>query len=421
MVGIPSSVVPGTSLGTLAILAVSLSPAAAGAPADEILVEYRMVHEEINGGADSGVSPDGRWISYSHSKSGNREIYAVSTETGEIKNLTNSPGNEWDGHWHPDGSHIVFTAKRNGQQGVFIRNLATGEETTVMSTQEGIEDYPSFSKDGKSISFTAGPKGSREVYRWDWDTGEVKPITQGHNYVGATNFSRDGSQIVYHAYYGGGYKSEKADIFVVDANGGKGENVTRTHDVWVYKAQWAHNDDWIVFSARYDTPNFNLWVMRPDGSERHKITNVEKEDFRWGEWTADGRIAWHGVVSQIGRLSREDTSTGARTEIAASPRHVRSLSASSDRKRIVYEIGGEIFVAGGGANAEPKMIAEGTRPPVGWIRLPRPPPSGTRSGPPRRSSVSPTSTVAGSGSPTFGERSWHSTSSPGGVRPASST
>ena len=118
--------------------------------------------QEIDGGADSGVSPDGRWISYSHSKSGNREIYAVSTTTGEIKNLTNTPDDDWEGRWHPDGKHIVFTGNRNGQNGVFIRNLETGEETTVMSTKEGYEDYP---RSPKMDTRSASPPAQ-------WDTAK---------------------------------------------------------------------------------------------------------------------------------------------------------------------------------------------------------------------------------------------------------
>ena len=92
-----------------------------------VLVDYQKVHEELDGGADSGVSPDGQWLSYSHSRSGNREVYAVHTESGVIRKLTNTPGVDWEARWHPDGTHIVFTANREGQNGVFIRNLETCE------------------------------------------------------------------------------------------------------------------------------------------------------------------------------------------------------------------------------------------------------------------------------------------------------
>lgn len=330
--------------------------------AEPVLVEYEKVHEEADGGADSGVSPDGRWISYSHSKTGNREIYAVHTETGEIKNLTNTPDDDWEARWHPAGQHIVFTGNRDGQNGVFIRNLETGEEITIMSTKDGYEDYPSFSKDGRMVSFTAGPMGYREVYTWSWDTGETKALTRGHNYVGSTNFSADGTQVVYHAYYGGSYQSEKADIFIVGIEGGRGENITHNDDVWVYKAQWSPDGEWIAFSARYDTPNFNLWVMRPDGTQRTKITDVEGEDFRWADWTQDGRLAWHGIKAQKGRLFGVDTETGESHEMAFGDNYVHALSSSPDRTKLAYEVGGDIFVTAAEPGAMPTRLVSGIEP-----------------------------------------------------------
>ncbi len=345
---------------TAALVAVGFSPEPAGVTQDSY-VDFKLVHEEIDGGADSGVSPDGKWITFSHGKSGNREIYAVSTENGEVKNLTNSPQDEWEARWHPDGKHIVFTGIRNNQNGVFIMNLETGEEITVMST-EGYEDYPSFSKDGSMVSFTAGPMGSREVYTWNWETREIKQITRGHNYVGSTNFSADGKQVVYHAYYGNSYGSQNADVFVVDAEGGEGVNITHTDNVWVYKAQWSPHGEWIAFSGRYDTPKFNIWVMRPDGSALRRITNVEGQDLRWADWTQDGRLTWHGIKSQRGTLYAVDVSTGERREIMGRERHFRSLTTSPDGATVAYEVGGEIFVMDATGRAEPRELVDGMAP-----------------------------------------------------------
>jgi TolB protein len=327
-----------------------------------VLIDYRMVHEEEDAGADSGVSPDGQWISYSSSKSGNREIYAVHTETGEIRNLTNTPEDDWEGRWSPDGRKIVYTARRNGQNGVFILDFETGEETTVMSTEEGYEDYPSFSKDGRKISFTAGPMGTREVYTWDSETGDIKRVTRGHDYVGSTNFSADGTQVVYHAYYGDSYSSEKADIFIVDAEGGEGVNITHNDDVWVYKAQWSADGNWIAFSGRYDTPNHNIWVMRPDGSHRTKLTNVAGEDFRWADFTADGRLAWHGITPQQGRLQAVDVESGEEIDVWHGDDYVRNLGASPDGSQLVFESGGDIFLMDASPGSTPDILTEGTSP-----------------------------------------------------------
>ena len=247
---------------------------------------------------------------------------------------------------------------------MFIRNLETGAETTIQSTKRGYEDYPSFSKDGRRVSFTGGRLGSREVYTWDWEKGEVRRVTRGHDYVGSTNFSADGKKIVYHAYYGESYGSERADIFVVDADGSavRGENITRNDDVWVYKAQWSPDGDWIAFSARYDTPNFNLWVMRPDGSDRTRITDVRGEDFRWADWTEDGRLAWHGTVAQRGYLYAIEVATGTRHEMIARNDYVRSLGMAPDGTTLVLETMGDVLAVDAVPGSMPLVLASGNEP-----------------------------------------------------------
>jgi TolB protein len=337
------------------------SAAARPASADDILVEYRLVHEELDGAADSGVSADGKWISFSHRRSGNRDVWAVNTDTGELRNLTQTPEDDWEARFNPEGTHIVFTGNRNGQNGVFVRNLETGEETTVLSTKDGYEDYPSFSRDGRRVTFTAGPMGYREVHTWNWDNFEVKPVTRGHDYVGSTGFDPTGELIVYHAYYGN-YSSERADVYIVDANGGRGANITEADNVWVYKAQWSWDGEWIVMSARYDSTNFNLWVIRPDGSDLTKITDVDDREFRWADWTRDGRLAWHGIQAQQGRLMAMDIETGNRVEITHNEGYIRGLSASPGNELLAYESDGEIFVLRADRESDAHKVAEGTEP-----------------------------------------------------------
>ena len=142
--------------------------------------------------APTPTLPPIKWLSFSHSRNGNRQFYALHADTGEIKNLTNSSEDDWEARWDPDGKHIVFTGIRKGQNGIFIRNLETGEETTVMSSTEGYVDYPSFSKGGRMVSFTGGELERREAHIGNWNTGEIKILTRNHNFVSWTNFTPDG-------------------------------------------------------------------------------------------------------------------------------------------------------------------------------------------------------------------------------------
>ena len=43
------------------------------------------------------------------------EIYVMDTDGGNLRNLTNTPGDDEYPSWSPDGKQIVFTADRSGK------------------------------------------------------------------------------------------------------------------------------------------------------------------------------------------------------------------------------------------------------------------------------------------------------------------
>lgn len=58
------------------------------------------------------VSPDGKWIAFSGSSDGNRNIYVVSAEGGEIKRLTWHSSNDDVDSWSWNSDRIYFTSGR---------------------------------------------------------------------------------------------------------------------------------------------------------------------------------------------------------------------------------------------------------------------------------------------------------------------
>jgi Tol biopolymer transport system component len=49
------------------------------------------------------------------------------------------------------------------------------------------------------------------------------------------------------------------------------------------------NDGWLVFSARIQTPNWNLFIMRPDGSARRRITDSPQFNEAGARFSPDGK------------------------------------------------------------------------------------------------------------------------------------
>jgi TolB protein len=352
---------------SVGLLALTVVLPLVGAIADEnppsanVPFKHKLILEELNGGTDSAVSPDGQWLAFSTRRSGNLDVWIANTETGQTRQITTNPATDNEARWSPDGKKLCFVTQRSGSQDVYVMDLETGKEQPI-ATQPYNEDYPSFSQDGSEIVFTGGPRGFREVQVYNCATGKIRTVTRGFGYVGSANFSPDGKQIVFHAYYDNNYNSGKSDVYIVPSEGGKPVNVTQEGSIWNYKPCWSFCGNWITYSSKRTTSNFNLWAIRPDGSDRRALTNVPGPDLRWSNWTKDGRLGWHQVNPQTGRVRIVEVATGNVRDIHTSDFHVRDLSASPDGRRLLYESDFQIYTVDTQAGSEARVIANGVAP-----------------------------------------------------------
>ena len=58
---------------------------------------------------------------------------------------------------------------------------------------------------------------------------------------------------------------------------------------------WSPDGGRILFTRRVDTVNFDIFTIRPDGSDLLRLTTNRSTDGH-AVWTADGRIMWNSGV-----------------------------------------------------------------------------------------------------------------------------
>jgi Tol biopolymer transport system component len=66
----------------------------------------------------------------SRSNAKNWDIYVMDIN-GTTKQLTNSPADDFDPAWSPDGNHIAFVSTRNGNHDIFIMNYDGSAQTCI--------------------------------------------------------------------------------------------------------------------------------------------------------------------------------------------------------------------------------------------------------------------------------------------------
>lgn len=111
-------------------------------------------------------SPDGTEIAFISDRDGNQEIYVMNADGSNQRRLTNTPANELEPDWSPDGApggdQIAFVSNRGGDRlEVYVMN-ADGSDPRRLTVNTSSENHhsPDWSPDGTRIVFAA----KRDVY-----------------------------------------------------------------------------------------------------------------------------------------------------------------------------------------------------------------------------------------------------------------
>ncbi len=206
-------------------------------------VIYASTHK---GGLDCPPLPD-------RTKYGNRyiwpiyssyDIFITDMEGKNIRQLTKTPGYDAEGTISPDGKKMIFTSTRTGDLDLYIMDLKTGK-TKQITTALGYDGGAWFSHDGKQIVWRASrPKGEAaikeykellkeglvaptqmEVFVADADGKNPKQITSLGQANWAPNFMPDG-RIIFcsnHEYKRG----FPFNMYTITADGKNMEKVSR--------------------------------------------------------------------------------------------------------------------------------------------------------------------------------------------------
>lgn len=267
----------------------------------------------VKGGADeglyytSGAAPVRRFLrSPVWSPDGKSVIYE---KVGFKARASYKPLYSWDKNWeykHIDVFPVVandgtlaITEKQLGNSSLITLNRdGSGRRVVFDVDGKGLDPelvkkglagafQPAWSPDSQWLAFGLGnwfqerARSKAVIMRVRRDGTGYEALTDGSIHSGFPSYSADGKEIVYRVWG----EAEKG-LRVVDVETRQIRVLTTGYDNLPF---WSPDGQRIVFTRKVDAVNFDVYTIRPDGSDLQRLTTNRGNDGH-AVWSADGKI-----------------------------------------------------------------------------------------------------------------------------------
>ena len=254
--------------------------------------------------ASPALSPDGRSLAFVRSKG----VYAhtlwllpVTAElepAGEQVRLTEELFTATHLAWTPDGARIVFSAGGSGWSAspglkAIPASPSPGEASRRVLGGEGGE-WPTFSRSG-SLAFVR-PILDLNIWRLPLENGRPGIPTRliaSTRQDGGPSFSPDGRQITFSSD-----RSGSSQLWICQADGSHPVQLTTTTATHVSASRWSPDGKSFAFLSNPDG-NLDVFDTTPDGREPRRLTFSPAHDTH-ATWSRDGAWIYFGSSREDG-------------------------------------------------------------------------------------------------------------------------
>ncbi|MGB8473676.1 MAG: S9 family peptidase [Candidatus Acidiferrum sp.] len=338
---------------------------------------------EMKSAFNPRISPDGTRVVYEVSRTNweddafERDLWIADIANGESHQLTASKKSSTNAAWSPDGKWIAFLSDRPGQRTgtpedkkqIYMISADGGEARQLTKVETGVKDF-AWSPDSRKLAFAAedpeskAMKDRKEKYGeyhvvhsdysmthlWTLEIPaseaeafpEPKRLTEGAEFsVGDFAWSPDGTRIAFSAQRDPDLISiGTADLYVVTVSDIKIKKIVSTPGP-DGNPQWSPDGKQIAYetadgSKYFFYTNVKIAAVNAQGGAPRVLTDAFDEDARLIAWAPDGIYfaAQQKTYAQLFRVNPETTSIqrlSAPERLAAF-----SFSFSKDYSQVAY-------------------------------------------------------------------------------------
>ncbi len=227
----------------------------------------------------------GKIVFYSN-RSGTNQIYTINADGTEERQLTKNFINEYPS-WSPDGRKIIFSSEQNGRSQIYIMN-SDGTNQKRLFTSGGDDIEPVFAPDSQKIVFVSKRDGGEykfnNIYLYDIKSSKVKQLTFTSIGSGFPSCSPNGEKIVYTSSQDS--RDEMlSDIYVMDADGKNKKRLTFDENESCGRPSWSPDGKKIIYMAFE-----GIFQINADGTGKKLLIASSRNHRRWDpSWSPDGK------------------------------------------------------------------------------------------------------------------------------------
>jgi eukaryotic-like serine/threonine-protein kinase len=123
-------------------------------------------------------APDGEWVVFSSNRSGNLDLWAISTRTGVVRSLTDDPADDWDPAFSPDGRSLLWSSNRSGNLEIWASNPdGTGAHQVTRDGEDA--QNPTQTLDGKWILYSCANRRHPGLWKIHPDGSGAEQVAKG--------------------------------------------------------------------------------------------------------------------------------------------------------------------------------------------------------------------------------------------------
>jgi TolB protein len=205
-------------------------------------------------------SPDGSQIAFVSNRGADvgLQIYLMTADGSNQKRLGEvQPGDNTHPSWSPDGSQIVFQSKRdiNSDPGddnwdLYVMS-SDGSKSRPIANSPADDTEPRWSPDGRKIAFLSERSGQDEIYVIDPDGSHIEQLTDLMVLKSGLNWSSNGQWIIFEG---------SGDIYIVNVETKEVTKLIVDENSNEATPAWAEKDKLVLFSSDR-TGNWELYAL----------------------------------------------------------------------------------------------------------------------------------------------------------------